>query len=122
MKVKMELLRVDVPDDEGDVIARATALRMIDDFKLSKAPVPVKRDYKGGVLGRVLSIFLEGDRVMAELVLSPEGHDLVQKKYEAALGGKCERLKGDEHSVFTSELIKIELTDVALTDKKVRYG
>lgn len=122
VKATLELCKFDTPDADGDLMTRETAQQMIDDWKLSPAPTPVRRDYQGGVLGRVERMWIAGNSVMVELSLNIEGRLLVRdKKFQAALGGQCERIPC-EHGAFAAELKSIKLTDVALTDKKIAYG
>ena len=116
MSMELELLKAGI-DSVGDTITLECLKGMVKDFKPGQVPVTVGFDPRAVPVGNVTALRLDGERVMATLVLNGAGKFEVAKAgVELASGGKFETGGGKPPFTINS----FELTGAALTDKKVK--
>ena len=129
-EIELELFRVDVPDDEHEIITTASAARAIQTVNcklVTKEPfeelrsITVYHDtmtYVGELLG--LRLDEETGWVMARMLLSKIAQDLVIRGFEATMVGCCASdVIGTKDKPRT--LRDFELVGVSLTPDKISY-
>lgn len=110
-----ELLKAG-PDSKGDVFTQECLETVINGFVPGSVPVTINFDPQA-VVGKVMALRLDGDRIMASVELDDDGEVAAAGEgIELASGGTFER--GDKKAPFTIGSFK--LTGAALTDKKVK--
>ena len=116
-KGKLNLFQFDHRDSSGDFISRETAVAAVEKVKL---PLMIFHEYQHThehYLGRLNTLTIEGDQVVAEVKLTQRGAELIDNGFELGMYGvirkKTAGIDGDQIDEF-------ELKGASLVAEKVK--